>query len=180
MSCDLTLGYAEPCKQYIGGIDEVYFVNFGDLGTLTIADDEITDASGTFSAYKYVLKANNNTFVENGVSDRETGTFVVTQTLTLNLKGLTKAMHKEMKLLAYGRPHVVIVDRMGNARLMGRVRGVEANVDSATGGAMTDMTGYTLTIVGTEPTFANFIASPAAGDPFDGLTSATATIVTAS
>jgi hypothetical protein len=45
---------------------------------------------------------------------------------------------------------------------------------------MTDMTGYTLTIVGTEPTFANFIASPAAGDPFDGLTSATATIVTAS
>ena len=180
MACDLTLGYDEPCKSNIGGIDTVYFVNFGDLGTVTQVNDEITNIGGTFSAYKYTLKGNENTLVEAVTSDRNTGTTFYTQTLTLSLKGVSKAMNKELKLLAYGRPHIVVVDRMGNARMMGLLRGAEVTGgDTTTGGAMGDKIGYTLTLVAEEPVLANFIASPTAADPFDGMAGATVTIVSA-
>ena len=179
MSCDLTLGYAEPCKSNLGGIDEVYFVNFGDMGTVTMTLDEVTNMSGTFSAFKYVLKGNDNIYSEPSTTSRENGTTFFTQTLAINLKGLSKTISKELKLMAWGRPHVVIVDRMGNARLMGRIRGAEATTDSTTGGAMGDRSGYTITLTAEEPTGANFIASPTAADPFDGMAGATVTIVEA-
>jgi hypothetical protein len=54
MACDLTSGRAVPCKDVVGGIYAVYFVDFGDLGTVTLTNDEVTDISGTFSAYQYV------------------------------------------------------------------------------------------------------------------------------
>ena len=49
MACDLSLGRKEPCKDVVGGIKNVYFTDFGDFGTVTLTDDEITDMSGTFS-----------------------------------------------------------------------------------------------------------------------------------
>jgi len=56
MACDLTKGRALPCRESVGGLKAVYFVDFGDLGTLTLSSDEVTDMTGTFSAYKYELK----------------------------------------------------------------------------------------------------------------------------
>ena len=44
MACDLTGGRLRPCKDAVGGIKKLHFVDFGDLGTLTFgSDDEITD-----------------------------------------------------------------------------------------------------------------------------------------
>jgi hypothetical protein len=45
------------------------------------------------------------------------------------------------------------------------------------GAAMGDMSGYTLEFSAMELQPANFIDSPAEGDPFDGMASVTATIV---
>ena len=45
MACGLNLGRKEPCKDVVGGIKNVYFVDFGDLGTVT-EDDEITNMTG--------------------------------------------------------------------------------------------------------------------------------------
>ena len=179
MACDLTLGFDEGCVSNVGGIEAIYFVNFGNLGEVTLTNDEITNLGGTFSAFKYLVKSNENTLSEPQTRSREAGTSFFTQNLTLSLKGISKAMHKELKLLTYGRPHVVVVDRMGNARMMGLTRGVEATLEVMTGGAMGDKIGYTITMVGEEPMPANFIASPTAADPFDGMTSATVTIVAA-
>ena len=53
MACDLTRGRKEACLDSTGGIKTVYFVDYGDLGTITKTDDEITDLGGTFTAYKY-------------------------------------------------------------------------------------------------------------------------------
>ena len=63
MACDLTLGRKEPCKDVVGGIKNLYFVDFGDLGTVTLTDDEITNmtgASGALTARKYELKGNSS------------------------------------------------------------------------------------------------------------------------
>ena len=35
MACDLTAGRKVPCKDVIGGIVRAWFVDFGDLGTVT-------------------------------------------------------------------------------------------------------------------------------------------------
>jgi len=118
MACDLTKGRNEPCKDVVGGLKAVYFVDFGDLGTVTKTDDEITDLSGTFSAYKYELKGGSS-FEQAITSSRENGTTFFDQTLSLSLKKLTKEDNKELKLLAYGRPHVAVEDYNGNVFLMG-------------------------------------------------------------
>ena len=176
MACDLSLGRKEPCKDVVGGIRAVYFTDFGDLGTVTQTDDEITDLSGTFTAFKYEVKGNSS-FEQNITSSRENGTTFFEQTLNLTLHKLTKEDNKELKLLAYGRPHVAVEDYNGNVFLMGLEHGADVSGGTiVTGAAMGDLSGYTLTLSAMEVKPANFVASPTASDPYAGMSSATVTV----
>jgi len=176
MSCTLSLGRKEPCKDVVGGIRKVYFTDFGSYGTVTQTDDEITDMSGTFTAFEYELKGNSS-FEQTITASRENGTTFFEQTLNLTLKKLSKGDNKELKLLAYGRPHVAVEDYNGNVFVMGLEHGAEVTGGTiVTGAAMGDLSGYTLTLSAQELKPANFVASPTAADPFDGMTSATVTV----
>ncbi len=176
MACDLTKGRKEPCKDVVGGLKAVYFTDFGDYGTVTQTDDEITDMDGTFTAYKYELKGNSS-FEQAITSSRENGTTFFEQTLNLTLKKLSKEDNKELKLLAFGRPHVAVEDYNGNVFVMGLEHGAEVTGGSiSTGAAMGDLSGYTLTLSASELKPANFVDSPTAADPFDGMASATVTV----
>ena len=177
MACDLMRGRKEPCKDVVGGLRAVYFTDFGDYGTVTQdADDQITDMSGTFTAYKYELKGNSS-FEQAITASRENGTTFFEQTLNLTLKKLSKEDHKEIKLLAYGRPHVAVEDYNGNVFVMGLEHGADVSGGTiVTGGAMGDLSGYTLTMTAQELKPANFVDSPTAADPFDAMTSATVTV----
>lgn len=180
MACLLTLGRKEPCKDVVGGIKNVYFVNFGDLGVVTQTLDEITDIAGAFSAFKYEVKGNSS-FEQNITSSRENGTTFFEQTLNLTLHKLSKEDNKELKLLAYGRPHVAVEDYNGNVFLMGLNNGADISGGTiVTGAAMGDLSGYTLTLSGMEQLPANFVNAPTASDPFAGMSSATVTIVVGS
>jgi hypothetical protein len=176
MACDLTRGRKEPCKSIVGGLKAVYFTDFGDYGTVTQTDDEITDMSGTFTAFKYELKGNSS-FEQAITSSRENGTTFFEQTLNLTLKKLSKEDNKELKLLAFGRPHVAVEDYNGNVFVMGLEHGAEVTGGTiSTGAAMGDLSGYTLTLSAQELKPANFVDSPTAADPFDAMTSATVTV----
>jgi len=180
MSCLLTAGRTIPCKDVVGGIKAVYFVNFGDLGTITETADEVTNMTGTFSAYKYDLKGNSS-FEQSFNSSRENGTTFFEQTLNLQFSKLTKEDNKELKLMAYGRPQVVVLDYNDNAFLMGSEHGAEVTGGTiVTGAALGDLSGYTLTLTAQELKPANFIAGvdlTNAEEVFAGMTSATVTIV---
>jgi len=178
MACDLTQGRKVPCKDVVGGINRVWFVDFGDLGTLTIgADDELTNATGTFSAYEYDVKGANSLEQNFNVS-RENGTTFFEQVLNLTLTKLSKEDNKELKLIAYGRPHIFVEDYNGNVFLVGAYHGAEVTGGTAvTGSSMGDLSGYTLSLTGSEKLMANFVDGATAADPFVGLASATATIV---
>lgn len=161
MACDITLGRLEPCKDSVGGIKAVYLVNFGDLGAITYDttpdDDVITAVAGTPSAYKYEVRGN-STYTENIQSSRENGTTVFEQVLELTLKGLSKESHKQIKLLSFGRPNIIIEDNNGNLNLAGLEFGCDVTGGTVvTGGAMADMSGYTITFTGMEKVPANFI-----------------------
>jgi hypothetical protein len=161
MACDLTRGRLEECKESVGGIDKIYFINYGELGDITYGtEDQITVIAGTFSAYAYELKSDNNTFEQTITSDRNNGTTYFEQVLNIGLKKLTREDHKEIKLLAYGRPHIVVEDNNGNQFLMGVDFGADVTGGTvATGGAKGDMSGYTLTFTAQEKRPASFIGN---------------------
>ena len=164
MACDLSLGRKEPCKDVVGGIKNVYFVDYGDLGSVTLTNDEITNLtnSSTVVCYKYELKGNSS--LEQTVNaSRENGTTFYEQTLNLTLHKLTKEDNKELKLMAYGRPHVVVEDYNKNLMIMGLEHGADVSGGTiVTGAAMGDLSGYTLTLTGMETMPANFIEKTSA------------------
>jgi len=181
MACGLNLGRKEPCKDVVGGIKNIYFVDFGNLGTITEANDEVTNmtgSSGSLTAYKYEVKGNSS-FETNITSSRENGTTFFEQTLNLTLHKLSKEDNKELKFLAYGRPHVVVEDYNGNCMLMGLENGADVSGGTiVTGAAMGDLSGYTLTLSAMEKKPANFMAvdSTADGYPFSEFAGLTGTI----
>ncbi len=160
MACDISLGRTEPCKDSVGGLNAIYFVNFGDLGAITYdtTNTDVIDAvAGTPSAYKYDLKGT-ATFTQNIQSDRATGTTAFEQVLEVTLKKLSIADHKEIKLLSYGRPHVIVEDYNGNLFIAGLEHGCDVTGGTiVTGGAMNELSGYTLTLTGMERVPANFL-----------------------
>jgi hypothetical protein len=160
MSCDISLGRLEPCKDSVGGLKAIYFVNFGDLGAITydVTNTDVIDAvAGTPDAYKYDIKGT-STFTQNIQSDRATGTTAFEQVLEITLKKLTVADHKELKLLSYGRPQVIVEDYNGNYFLSGLEHGMDVTGGTiVTGGAMNELSGYTLTLTGMEKAPANFL-----------------------
>jgi hypothetical protein len=160
MACDLSLGRLEVCKDSVGGLKNVYFVNYGDLGAITydVTNSDVIDAiAGTPDAYKYELKGA-STFTQNINSSRENGTTFFEQVLELTFKKLTIKDHKELKLMAYGRPNVIVEDNNGNFFLAGLEHGMDVTGGTiVTGGAMGDLSGYTLTLTGMEKVPANFL-----------------------
>jgi hypothetical protein len=170
MACDISLGRLEPCKDAVGGLNAVYFVNFGDAtgytynGTNT---DVIDEVSGSPEAFKYDLKGTSS-YTETITSSRENGTTFFEQKLSLTLKKLTITQHKQIKLLAYGRPQVIVEDNNGNFFYCGLEHGMDVTGGTiVTGAAMGDLSGYTLELTGMERTPANFIGDTLAGAGFD-------------
>jgi len=83
----------------------------------------------------------------------------------LNFKKLSKQTHNEVKLLAYARPHVIVEDNNGNKFMMGLEYGAEVTGGSiATGAAMGDMSGYSLTFGAQEKIPANFVDATITAD----------------
>jgi hypothetical protein len=161
MACPLTKGRIEPCKDSVGGLKAAYFSTaFGDLNASTIetADDSIENFdSTTATVFRYDLRGTSS-FEGAITSSRENGTSVFDQTLNLSLKKLSAADNKEIKLMAYGRPQIIVEDHNGNFFLVGREFGAELTGGSMVSGAgMGDLSGYTLTFAAQEKTLANFI-----------------------
>jgi hypothetical protein len=78
--------------------------------------------------------------------------------LTFTIKGLDAITTKQMKLLAWGRPHVVIKTNANNFFIAGLRNGMDVTTGLISNGtAMGDLNGYTLTLVGQEAIPANHL-----------------------
>lgn len=165
MPCDISLGRAEQCKNSVGGLRAAYFINWGDATTVTYSatagqEDVITGLGGTPVGYKYELKGT-STFEQTVTSSRENGTTFVDQKLSLSLAKLTIADNKQLKLLSYGRPQVIIEDNNGNFFMAGLTKGMDlVTATISNGAAMADMSGYKMEFQGMEPVAANFVTGP--------------------
>ena len=164
MACSISWGRILPCTDAVGGLDAIYFINDGTLGVVTLGSGDtedlitsIVNADGTTNLYKYDLKGT-STFNQVMNSSRENGTRFVEQTLVLNLPVMSSIYHKQFKLLAASNPKVIVSTTSGSFFLMGLEFGCDVTtINANSGAAMGDMTGYEVTLVAREKTFANYI-----------------------
>lgn len=165
MPCDISLGRAVQCKDSVGGLKAVYFINWGDATTVTYSatagqEDVITALGGTPIGYKYELKGT-STFEQTVTSSRDNGTTFVDQKLSLDIKKLTIADHKQLKLLSYGRPQIIIQDNNDNFFMAGLTKGMDlVTATISTGAAMGDASSYKMEFQGMEKLPANFVTGP--------------------
>lgn len=142
----------------------MYFIDFGELGAITY-DSSNTDVIEDFNddppAFLYNLKGNSS-FEQTVTSSRDNGTTFFEQVLNLTFTKLDVLTSKQLKLIAFGRPHVIVEDYNGNLFVMGLLNGADVTGGTiVTGAAMGDLSGYTLILTGQEQTPANFIEAKA-------------------
>ena len=180
MSCDLTKGRQRPCKDSVGGLKAVYFIDYGlgdvVMNTTSGTEDNIASIAAS-AAYRYDLKGNSN-LEQTITSSTDTGGTFFEQVLTLVLPKLTPKDHKELKLISFARPHIIIKDNNDNYFMAGLEHGMDVTGGTISSGAgMGDLSGYTLTFTAQEAKPANFIQSGTSADPYAGM-SGTITIQT--
>lgn len=161
MACNLTTGRTVPCKDSVGGIQAVYFADFGTMGTLTVTSGEVTAFGGTPSFFEFDVKGNSS-LEQTITASRENGTAFYEQSLNLTLTKLDKATQEELILIVKARPHVVVKDYNGNYLMIGAVHGADVSGGTiVTGAAMGDLSGFTLTLSGQETLPAYFVDATA-------------------
>ena len=132
------------CKTGFSGIKAVGFLPFANL-TLS-ATDMFEGVGLTGSIYKFYLKNDGNTYTEEIDSNRQTHTTVYNGTLNLVLPSLDRETRDQVKLLAYGNPQIFLELYNGQIQLIGAELGADLSGGSiTTGGARTEMSGYSLT-----------------------------------
>lgn len=171
MACNLTQGRQEVCKESIGGLAGVYFINYTTGSFTKNGSGQVTALPSGSTVYYYELKGN-STYTETVNSSRDNGTTFFSQELVLNLKKLTNEMTTQLKLMAYGRPQIVVWTMNGDALLVGEREGADVTAGTIqTGGALGDLYGYSITFTGMEQLPAAFLSGSTVTNPFAGLTS---------
>jgi len=169
MACLLTQGRQEVCKESVGGLQGVYFINYTTGSFTKNGSGQVTALPSGSTVYYYELKGN-SAYTETVNTSRDNGTTFFSQELTLNLKKLTNEMTTQLKLMAYGRPQIVVWTMNGDALLVGEKEGADVTAGTIqTGGAMGDLYGYSVTFTGQEVLPASFLSGSTTTNAFAGL-----------
>lgn len=150
MACALTQGYSQGCRDSMGGIRSIYFIEFENVSG-------ITQASGTASAiskanggrfYKYTLPRASGEWSEEYNDSVENGTSFQRQNLSFSLNGMSASMSQEIKLLSQNRLLAVVETYEPTPKywLLGEENGLmREGGKSGSGKAAGDRNGYDLT-----------------------------------
>jgi hypothetical protein len=171
MACNLSAGRNEVCKESIGGLQGVYFVNYTTGSFTKNGTGELTAVPSGSTLYFYSLKGT-SAYTETVNTSRENGTTFFSQELVLNLKKLTNEMTTQLKLMAYGRPQIIVWTNNGDALLVGEHLGADLTAGTIqTGAALGDLYGYSATFTGMEQLPAVFLSGSSTTNALGGLTS---------
>ena len=161
MSCDITHGRVEECKDSVSGLKAIYIINFDDLnedtatfdtGTPGEEDELVTwTPASALTMYKYELKSTANALNTTINASRDNGTTFFGQELVVNLKRQDVVTHKQVKLLAYGRPRIIARSMTDQFFMLGFAQGCDVSAGTiGTGAALGDFNGYQLTFMAEE------------------------------
>ncbi len=178
MSCEISAGRATSCKDATGGIKGIYIHNYDEwynsdetiIGTGT-SDQEISDISayGTdgstqtaFEVYYFALRREMANLSISVNSDPSTGTTFFEQVLTVDFIKLTLQDANTLRVLAYGRPQIIVEDNQGNLLMLGAKNGMDVTGGTIdTEKAVGDKTKKVVPVEGSELTLMERLVGPA-------------------
>lgn len=152
MSCLINSAIALDCMNAMGGLKTAYFLG-GEITNTTIVAGEITAIAGTGSFYEYALAKDTAFFQESINVSNVNGTVFYEGVLTIVLQKMEADKRNEILLLAQNRDlRIAFVDQQNVTWIMGLTRGAVMSASSAaTGTAVGDLNGYTLSFTAQEP-----------------------------
>ena len=192
MSCEISHGRVEECKDSVSGLKAIYIINFDDLNednatfdtATTDEEDELVswEPAAPLSMYKYELKSTANALNTTINASRDNGTTFFSQELVVNLKRQDVVTHKQVKLLSYGRPRIIARSMTDQFFLLGFAQGCDVSAGTiGSGAALGDFNGYQLTFTAEEelpPLFIDAADEAALKTAFADGSAVDATIVT--
>ena len=170
MSCDITAGHIESCKDSVSGLKSIFIINYDKVNSdavtysVTAGEEDVIDTwvpidtVTALNLYKFELKSTTNSFTTAIESSRDNGTTFFSQTLVAAIKRQDAVTTKQVKILSYGRPRIIIRTMTDQFFLMGLDQGADVSAgEISTGAALGDFNGYSLTFLAQEEMPANFI-----------------------
>lgn len=163
MPCIIASGRETSCKDAVGGIKGVYIHNYTEWflnatsvvtdGVVTAIEDKVLDGGALtpFNLYYFQVRREMCSLEVSVNSSPENGTTFFEQRLTINVNKLSQDDANKMKLLAYGRPQIVVEDNQGNLIMLGAKNGMDVTSGSISAGqSFGDRNGVTLEFTGRE------------------------------
>ena len=147
MACALTQGFVLDCKESLGGVKSVRFVEFDNVASIAYAAGvaTLTMAAGK-KFWKYAQVRETSSFTETITANVQNGTIFYQQEVVVVLNKLAAATRNEILLLAKNRLMAIVEDMNGAYWLIGAKNGLDiTSGNSATGTASGDRNGYSLT-----------------------------------
>ena len=147
MACALTQGFVLDCKESLGGVKSVRFVEFDNVASIAYASGVATLTMVTGKKFwKYAQVRETSSTTESITANVQNGTIFYKQELTVILNKLAAATRNEILLLAKNRLMAIVEDMNGNFWLLGAKNGLDiTSGNAATGTASGDRNGYSLT-----------------------------------
>ncbi len=153
MACAITAGYTIPCRDVIGGIDAIYFAEYGNV--------TISDASGTVTGitkvtgkrfWKFEVPTKSSAVANsNPVGSTENGTLFFEQSIDFPVNYRDATTRNIITTLAKNKVIAVTLDKDGTYRMYGKAYGLYMGSSTGTTGAAAgDANGYVLKFEGME------------------------------
>lgn len=152
-------GGAFVCDVSMGGVKAIYVANYDDISAVTYDTTAETAATQITAVtmnsgkkfVKYTFKRNTASFSSNLQISPENGTNFVQTDIVLGFSRMDTDKRLEMKALSLNDLVVIVTDANGKNWYFGLSMPVQASAgDAATGTAMTDKNGYTITLQANE------------------------------
>ncbi len=153
MACAITAGYTIGCRDTLGGIDAIYFAEYGNV--------TISDASGTVTGitkvtgkrfWKFEVPTKSSAVANsNPVGSTENGTLFFEQSIDFPVNYRDATTRNIITTLAKNKVIAVTLDKDGTYRMYGKAYGLYMGSSTGTTGAAAgDANGYVLKFEGME------------------------------
>ena len=154
MSCGLERNLEKVCKNSIGGVNKVYLFTFVKYSRsqITLNKQELVTFPTT-TIYDWDSIATN--FSE--TTSVEGGDIAWGQSFSIQIP--KTVVTSEVFKLAKSEWRAIIIDRLGNIRILGLFNGLDAEISIETGQSKSDFNGYKVTFTGKEDNQSYFISN---------------------
>jgi len=157
MPCNLTQNMIIDCRDSIGGLKEVLFIEFENV-------EAITEASGVVTAVtvatgkqfrRYQVPKETSFWTQTLNSNVQNGSLFYQQELTVVVNKMQANTRNELSLLAMNRLIAIVLDRNDKYWLLGRENALDATAgEDGSGTATGDRNGFSRTFTAMERTMA--------------------------